>query len=206
MIAYWINAHDKLTGALWEHISMVGITMVIAIALAGAIVVFFRRVGHGMDMITHVLSALYSIPSLALFAVLIPFSGLGRTTAVIVLVLYAQYILVRNFRMGLEEVEGSVLEAARAMGMNPSQIFWQVELPLASGSILAGIRLAATSTIGIATIASSINGGGLGRILFDGLRTLSLVKILWGTILAAALCILVNVALGLLEKRMNKRK
>lgn len=202
MISYLINSYNKLLTALFQHIAIVVVTMLIAVCIAGIITLLMQNKKALPGMVITVLSVFYSIPSLALFALLIPFTGLGRTTAVIVLVVYAQYILVRNFSMGLDEVDKGILEAAKGMGMSETEIFRKVQFPLAAGSFVAGIKLATTSTIGIATIAASINAGGLGTILFDGLRTLNIVKIFWGTILTVALCIPVNIGLNIVQKKL----
>ena len=202
MISYLINSYNKLLTALFQHIAIVVVTMLIAVCIAGIITLLMQNKKALPGMVITVLSVFYSIPSLALFALLIPFTGLGRTTAVIVLVVYAQYILVRNFSMGLNEVDKGILEAAKGMGMSETEIFRKVQFPLAAGSFVAGIKLATTSTIGRATIAASINAGGLGTILFDGLRTLNIVKIFWGTILTVALCIPVNIGLNIVQKKL----
>ena len=202
MISYLINSYNKLLTALFQHIAIVVVTMLIAVCIAGIITLLMQNKKALPGMVITVFSVFYSIPSLALFALLIPFTGLGRTTAVIVLVVYAQYILVRNFSMGLNEVDKGILEAAKGMGMSETEIFRKVQFPLAAGSFVAGIKLATTSTIGIATIAASINAGGLGTILFDGLRTLNIVKIFWGTILTVALCIPVNIGLNIVQKKL----
>ncbi|MGP1404765.1 MAG: ABC transporter permease [Catonella sp.] len=202
MISYLINSYNKLLTALFQHIAIVVVTMLIAVCIAGIITLLMQNKKALPGMVITVLSVFYSIPSLALFALLISFTGLGRTTAVIVLVVYAQYILVRNFSMGLNEVDKGILEAAKGMGMSETEIFRKVQFPLAAGSFVAGIKLATTSTIGIATIAASINAGGLGTILFDGLRTLNIVKIFWGTILTVALCIPVNIGLNIVQKKL----
>ena len=202
MISYLINSYNKLLTALFQHIAIVVVTMLIAVCIAGIITLLMQNKKALPGMVITVLSVFYSIPSLALFALLIPFTGLGRTTAVIVLVVYAQYILVRNFSMGLNEVDKGILEAAKGMGMSETEIFRKVQFPLAAGSFVVGIKLATTSTIGIATIAASINAGGLGTILFDGLRTLNIVKIFWGTILTVALCIPVNIGLNIVQKKL----
>ena len=126
-------------------------------------------------------------------------TGLGRTTAVVVLTAYNQYLLLRNFITGLNEVDPAVREAAAGIGLTRMQMLLKVQVPLAKKAILAGIRLAVVSTTGIGTIAASINAGGLGTLLFDGLRTMNTVKILWGSLLSAALAILLNAMLKLAE-------
>ena len=154
------------------------------------------------DVLNHLFSVIYSVPSLALFALLIPVTGLGRTSAVIVLTLYNQYILLRNFTTGLREVDPSVCEAAKGIGMTDIQILTKVRIPLARKALFAGIRLAVVSTIGIGTIAASINAGGLGTLLFEGLRTMNIPKILWGSVLSAALAVLINRLLKMVEERI----
>ena len=143
----------------------------------------------------------YSVPSLALLALLIPITGLGRKTAIVALVIYNQYLLLRNFLAGLDGVDSSVVEAATGMGMTHLQLLWKVQLPLAKKALIAGLRIALVSTVGIATIAASINAGGLGAILFDGLRTMNTAKILWGSLLSAALAVAIDRLLLLVERK-----
>ena len=123
----------------------------------------------------------------------------------IVLVLYSKYVLLRTLITGIKEIDPMIIEAALAMGMTNKELFINVQLPLAAQSIFSGLRLALTSIIGIATIAATINAGGLGTIIFDGLRTQSLVKMLWGTLLTIFLTLLSNLILKLIEK-LNVRQ
>lgn len=200
MIEYFQQSSAALLSAFFEHIQLVGTSLAFALIFAAVItliLLFFPRLQAAS---VYMLSLLYAIPSFALFALLIPFTGLGKTTAIVVLVVYAQYTLVRTFLAGLTQVDSSILEAATGMGMTDWQIFWKIRLPLAKDSIFAGIRLAASSIIAIATIASTVNAGGLGRVLFDGLRTMSLVKLSWGMILTISLSLLVNLILYLIEE------
>lgn len=202
MIEYALKYPEKLYGALGQHLMLVAVTLVLSLILAAALTVcamYFKTVSNGL---IHLFSVIYSIPSLAMFAMLIPVTGLGTKTALIVLTLYNQYLLLRNFTAGLNGVDSSVIEAAAGMGMTTMQILLKIRLPLAKRSIFTGIRLAIVSTTGIATIAATINAGGLGTILFDGLRTLNLVKILWGTVLSAGLAIALNAGLERIERRL----
>jgi osmoprotectant transport system permease protein len=152
-------------------------------------------------VLLNVFSMIYSVPSLALLALLIPITGLGRRTAIVALVIYNQYLLLRNFLAGLDGVDRGVVEAAAGMGMTHLQLLWQVQLPLAKKALIAGLRIALVSTVGIATIAASINAGGLGEILFDGLRTMNTAKILWGSLLSAALAVAIDRLLLLVERK-----
>ena len=202
MIEYALKYPEKLYGALGQHLMLVAVTLVLSLILAAALTVcamYFKTVSNGL---IHLFSVIYSIPSLAMFAMLIPVTGLGTKTALIVLTLYNQYLLLRNFTAGLNGVDSSVIEAAAGMGMTTMQIQLKIRLPLAKRSVFTGIRLALVSTTGSATIAATINAGGLGTILFDGLRTLNVVKILGGTVLSAGLAIVLNAGLERVERRL----
>ncbi len=205
MLDFLFRYPGKLATALLEHLGIVGVTMMLSILLAILIAGFIMRSRLASQVTVSIFGVIYSIPSMALFALLIPFSGLGAKTAILVLVVYNQFILVRNIIAGFEGVNPAIVEAAAGMGMSAWQSFWQVRFPLASPVIIAGIRIAAVSTIGIATIAATINAGGLGAILFDGLRTHNNAKLWWGTILASLLAIVANQLLSLLEKATNQK-
>lgn len=204
MLKYLLTSYDKILLALIDHLILVGVAMFFAIILASVLVFIARNRPILRQSLVYLFSLAYAIPSLALFALLIPLTGLGKDTAIFALVLYAQYILVRNFFLGLDEVDDSLVEVARAMGMTESQVLWKVQLPLALNSIFSGLKLAMTSVIGIATVATTINGGGLGTLLFEGLRTSSMTKMLWGTILTIVLCILMNVFITVLQKLVKR--
>ncbi|WP_017210445.1 ABC transporter permease [Clostridium beijerinckii] len=203
MIDYLLKYPDKLLKALVGHIEIVLITLVISIILAALLTILAAYSKIASKLLVNIFAMIYSIPSLALFAILVPITGLGKVTAIIVLVLYNQYILLRNTIDGLNNVDASIVEAATGMGMSKSQILFQVKLPLVTKPIFAGIHLAVVSTIGIATIAASINAGGIGSVLLDGLRTVNTAKILWGTLMSAGLAIVVNAILNVIEKKIT---
>ena len=202
MIEYIRKHPEKVLGALTEHIELVLITLVISLAIACLLTLLAMRSERVSDALNNLFSVLYSVPSLALFALLIPVTGLGRTTAVIVLTLYNQYILLRSFTAGLRDVDPAVCGAAKGIGMTDMQILTKIRVPLARRAIFAGIRLAVVSTIGIGTIAASINAGGLGTLLFEGLRTINTPKILWGSVLSALLAVSINRLLKMVEERL----
>lgn len=205
MIAYFIKYHEKFLKALIEHMQIVGITLLISLLLASVITLLIMRSRKVTGLVLQVLGAVYSIPSLALFALLIPVTGLGRKSAILVLVVYNQFLLVRNIVAGLNGVDKSLTEAAMGMGMSRWQILYKVQIPLALPMIMAGIRLAIISTIGIATIAATINAGGLGSILFDGLRTMNQYKIIWGAVFCTLVAFIADAGLKCLEKIVQKR-
>ncbi|MDR2864163.1 MAG: ABC transporter permease [Spirochaetaceae bacterium] len=206
MIEYFLRYHRRLTDALLQHITLVGIVLIISVICAFAITFLVMHNKRLSNTVVRVFGVVYSIPSLALFAVLIPVLGIGIKTAVVVLVLYNQFLLIRNFLSGFNSVDPVIIEAASGMGMTRLQILLKITLPLSIPAIFAGIHLASVSTIGIATIAAVINAGGIGTILFDGLRTLNTVKIVWGTILAGGLAIGTNAILGLIEKKLSDKQ
>jgi len=149
-----------------------------------------------------------TVPSLALFGFLIPvpfIGGIGRRTAIVALVLYALLPILRNTYAGITGVDPAVIEAARGMGMTPRQLLWQVELPLSSSVILAGLRVATVITIGVATIAAAIGAGGLGTFIFRGVSMVNDQVILAGAIPAALLAILADASLGWAERRLAAR-
>ncbi|MCI1581030.1 MAG: ABC transporter permease [Clostridium beijerinckii] len=203
MVDYLLKYPDKLLKAFVGHIEIVLITLVISIILAALLTILAAYSKVASKLLVNIFAMIYSIPSLALFAILVPITGLGKVTAIIVLVIYNQYILLRNTIDGLNNVDASIVEAATGMGMSKSQILFQVKLPLVTKPIFAGIHLAVVSTIGIATIAASINAGGIGSVLLDGLRTVNTAKILWGTLMSAGLAIVVNAILNLIEKKIT---
>lgn len=193
-VALLFLQHLRLTG------EVLGISLLIAIPLG----VLLNRVNwlHGPTI--GILSIIYTIPSLSLLVLLIPFFGLGTTSAIIALVAYSQILLVRNWVIGLSSIDPSIIEAAKGMGMNSWQRFWQIELPLATPLLLAGVRLSVLSTIGIGTIAAYINAGGLGTLLFEGVVTGNNQKIFAGSLAVSFLAISANYLLHYLERRSEK--
>ena len=203
MLNYFFQHTDILIPAFLEHLQIVSETLAISVLLAAVISYIFIDSKKGSDLIVNLFSQIYSIPSMALFALLIPLLGLGNKTAIPVLVVYNQYLLLRNFLTGLGQVDKSILEAGIGMGMSKWQLVRKVQVPLALPSIIAGIRLAIISTTGIATIAATINAGGLGKILLSGLRTMNTYKIAWGTVLSVVIALAADILLRLLEKMID---
>lgn len=201
MIDYIGKHYDDLLIATLEHLQLVLLALAVSLVAAAALTVLCNYSKTASSITLGLLSMVYSIPSLAMFALLIPLTGLGRTTAVAVLVIYNQYLLLRNFLAGLDGVDKAIVEAAVGMGMAPMQVLLKIKLPLAKRAIAAGIRIALVATVSIATIAASVNAGGLGTILFDGLRTMNYAKILWGSILSSLLAILIDGLLRSVERK-----
>jgi osmoprotectant transport system permease protein len=151
-------------------------------------------------------NVMQTVPSLALFGFLIPLpfiGGIGKRTAVVALVLYALLPILRNAVAGIQSVDPAVREAAVALGMTPNQLLRRVELPLAARTILAGLRIATVTTIGTATIAAAIGGGGLGVFIFRGLASVDGNQILAGAVPAAMLALAADGGLGWIERRLS---
>ena len=200
-VTYLYNNPGPVGRLFLEHLRLTGVALLIALLIAVPLGLLIARVAWLRGPVLGVLGVIYTIPSLALFVLLIPFTGLGFTSATIALVAYALLVLVRNIVVGLTTIDPAVIEAARGMGMSDWQRLVRVELPLALPLILAGLRLAALSIIAIATVAAYINAGGLGRLLFDGINTGSRAKIVAGSLVVSLLAVLVNLALRTLEQR-----
>jgi len=189
--------------AFVEHLELMFVSLAFSLLLAAFLTVISMYSNIVAKLLVNLFSMIYAIPSLAMFAMLMPLTGLGKTTAILVLVVYNQYVLLRNFLTGLHEVDHTIIDAATGMGMTKMQVLFKIRLPLSKKALFAGIRLALVSTIGIATIAAVINAGGLGTIPFDGLRTMNVDKIVWGSVLSAGLAIGANALLDLAEKKLQ---
>lgn len=200
----WVRDHG---GDIWirtvEHVQLTAIAVVVGFAISAVLAFVAVRFRWTYGPITWIGSILYTIPSLALFGLLIPFTGLGLLTAEIALVSYTILIFVRNIVAGLDGVPAAVREAADGMGYTPSRRLWQVELPLALPTIVAGIRIATVTVIGLVTITALIGNGGYGALIDDGLSRRFPTPIVVGTVLSIVLAIVVDVLLALVERALT---
>jgi osmoprotectant transport system permease protein len=159
---------DRFGHPTVQHLEIVVLAVLIGFAFAFALALLAHRRAWLRPPLLAATGALYTIPSIAFFFLLLPVTGLGRDTAIIVLAAYTLQIIYRNTMLGLGNVPASVKDAARGMGFTRRQILWRVELPLAIPEIIAGLRVATVSTIAIATLAVFINAGGLGTQIYGG--------------------------------------
>jgi osmoprotectant transport system permease protein len=197
---YLLDHHDEVWELTIEHFQLAayGVLLALPVALIAALIaVRFRTLTFPIISLA---GFLYTIPSLALLAFLIPSQGIGRRPALIMLVIYAQIFLVRNIVAGMRGVDASILEAARGLGMNRIQVFTRVWLPLALPVIIAGIRSAFVVLIGLASIAGWISAGGLGTLMFTGIGSDNPSKVLAGVIAVTALAITCDIVLRALER------
>ena len=184
----WIFNHKQIIASrLGEHVVLTLIAVVVGAAISIPVGILAHRRRRLYPPITWVAGFVYTIPSLALFVLLIPLTGLTITTVEIGLVSYTLLILIRNVVSGLDSVSSDVKEAARGMGFSDRQILFRVELPLAFPVIMAGIRVATVSTIGLVTVGALIGKGGLGQFILDGLQTFFNTEILLGAVLSLVL-------------------
>ena len=205
MLDYISKQYDKILLYILQHLEIVLLSFVIAVIIAIPIGMLISKKKKLQLPIVSTFNAIYAIPSLVLYTLLIPFTGLGLKSAVIALVLYSQFALIKNVAEGFNGVDSSVIEAGKGMGLSKAQLFFNVELPLALPVILAGMRLAITTIATTSVLATSIGAGGLGVLLFDGLRTNNWNKIIVGTILASLFTIIVNQIFQKLERRALKK-
>jgi osmoprotectant transport system permease protein len=203
-MSYLIDNFAYVSQLFGQHLSLTLTVLFFSLLISIPLGVLIARVSWLRAPVLSILGVIYTIPSLSLFVLLIPVFGLGTTPAIIALAAYAQLLLVRNWLIGLTGIDQAVLDAARGMGMNGWQRFVQVEFPLALPMLLAGVRLATLSSIGIGTIAAFINAGGLGVLLFQGVITANYDKILTGSLAVSFLAILSNYGLRYLEQRAER--
>ena len=189
-----------------EHVVLVA-TAILAAAVVGApAAIALTMHARTRRWVLGAVNVIQTIPSLALFGVLLPIpliGGIGKRTAIIVLALYALLPIMRNMVVGILGIEASIRESALAMGMTRQQILWRVEIPLALPTILAGLRIAIVSTIGTATVAAAIGGGGLGNFIFRGIATADLTTVLAGAVPAAVMAIIADEVLEWAERRYS---
>ena len=206
LIEFFARHHREIIQATFEHIWLVGMAMVLAIAIGIPLGILVTRQPWLSKPILGGANIAETIPSLALFGFLLPVPWLGGRAdrlAIAALTLYALLPIIRNTSAGIAGVEPAVREAARGMGMTNGQILFQVELPLSFSTMLAGIRIATVLTIGIATIAAAVGAGGLGEFIFRGLAMVNDQLILAGAIPAALLALAADFLLSLLEHRLR---
>jgi osmoprotectant transport system permease protein len=195
----WIADNlDRYTGPLGEHVVLTLVSVAIGFAIAFALALAAHRHRRLVAPITQVTAILYTLPSVAVFFLLLPLTGRGRTTAIIALVAYTLLIIFRNVIAGLDNVPEDARDAGRGMGLTRRQLLWRVELPLALPEIFAGLRVATTTTVGLAALAFLAGAGGLGDAIFDDVNFRSNV------VVAGGLCLLLAVAFDLLLLAVQK--
>jgi osmoprotectant transport system permease protein len=210
-VTFWdalVSYRTDLAMRAWEHLWLVAASVGIAAAVGIPAGILLTRRPKWERWALGFANTVQTIPSLALFGFLIPIpfiGGIGVRSAVVALTLYALLPILRNAFVGISQVDPAVREAAVAMGMTDHQLLRLVELPLAAPTILAGLRVATVTSVGVATIAALIGAGGLGQFIFLGLQTLNTSLILLGALPAALLALAADAGIGVLERRWTRR-
>jgi osmoprotectant transport system permease protein len=202
-VTYLFSHPGRVGALLGEHIALVAVALLIALAIALPLGIYAARKPRAASIVLGTASVIYTIPSLALLALLTFVFGLGSLTAVIALALYAQLVLLRGIVAGLQGVDPALVDAARGIGLTARQAFFRVELPAALPVMLAGLRVASVTLVALATVAGWIDAGGLGTLLFEGLRTSNPAKEIAAALAAAGLAIIVDVLLRSAEKSVQ---
>ena len=203
---FMMQNHSEVLELTLEHLWLVGVSTLLAVLVGIPLGILITRWPALNKPVLGSANIIQTIPSLALFGFLLPAPWIGARAdrlAILALALYALLPLIRNTYAGIKGVDRAVVEAGRGMGMTDRQLLFQVELPLALGVIIAGVRVATVISVGLATIAAAIGAGGLGEYIFRGLAMVNNQVILAGAIPAAVMALLADVSLGWLEKRLS---
>ena len=200
-----LNNWDQVLIALYEHVLIVLFTLAIASAISLAVGIWAARNDRVLRWALAASGILYTVPTLAFLALLIPVVGLGRSNAIICMVAFSLMILIRNVALGIRGVDADVIDAARGMGLSARQILWRIELPLAAPVIVAGLRIATVTVVSVAVVAAYVNAGGLGTLIFNGISNDHAPKIWTGALTACALAIAADSTLAWLEGRLRRR-
>jgi osmoprotectant transport system permease protein len=198
----WIaDNFDRYLTPLWQHVYLTLVSVAIGFAIAFGLALLAHRRRWLAPPITQFTGVLYTLPSVAVFFLLLPLTGRGNTTAIIALVAYSLLILFRNIIEGFENVPAETRDAGRGMGLTQRQLLWRVELPLALPEIMAGLRIAVTTTVGLGSLAFLAGAGGLGEALFADINFRSNVLVAGG--LAVALAVVLDLVVLIVQKLLT---
>jgi osmoprotectant transport system permease protein len=196
-LSYARDNSDAILAATRQHVTLTVEAVLLGIVVAFPLALLARRFAKLATPILGLSGALYTIPSLAMFAFLEPFVGLNQRTVLVGLVVYALVVLVRNFLVGLQGVPADVREAARGMGYGSARMLWRVELPIAMPAMMAGVRIATVSTVALITVGVIVGNGGLGQIIFEGFNNnFYHAEIMTGSVLCVALALVADAVLA----------
>lgn len=196
---------DQVLIGLYQHVVIAASSLAIAFAISLPVGIVAARSDGVLRWAIGLSGFLYTIPTLAFLALLIPVVGLGRSNAIICMVAFSLMILIRNIATGIREVPAEVVDAARGMGMTRAEVLARVELPLAAPVIVAGLRIAAVTVISVAVVAAYVNAGGLGTLIFAGISNDHAPKIWAGALTACALAVATDLGLAHLERVLRNR-
>ena len=200
---FWSEYGSEILLKLWEHFYLSFLAIFLGILVAVPLGAAINRLKKGSETVIKVVGVFQTIPSLALLSIMIPFFGIGKIPAVIALFLYSLLPILRNTYVGIRSVDATYLDAAKGMGMSQMQRLLQIELPLAMGVIMAGIRVSTVYVISWTTLAAYIGAGGLGDYIFNGLNLYRMDLVLMGTIPITLLALLSDALLKHSEQKLT---
>lgn len=201
----YVERSDFFLKLTLEHLKISGSAILFGAAIGLILGVMISEYKSTSPVILGITNFIYTIPSISLLGLLIPFSGIGNTTAIIALTVYALLPMVRNTHAGIDHIDPAIIEAAKGMGSTPFEILIKIKLPLATTVILAGLRNMIVMTISLAGIASFIGAGGLGVAIYRGITTNNMTMTIAGSLLIALLALLSDFLVGSLEKSVKRR-
>jgi osmoprotectant transport system permease protein len=200
----WVARNwGEIVDRTWEHVTLTAVSVGFGLVISLALSIVALRWRWTLSPITWTTGLLYTIPSLALFALLVPIVGLNATNAVIALTSYTLLILIRNLVAGVDGVPAPVLEAADGMGYTRRSRFWKMEVPLALPVIVAGLRIATVTTVGLVTVTAVLGLGGYGYFILRGLNTFFWTQIIVGVVLSVVLATILDVGFVLLQRLLS---
>lgn len=205
MIEYVSGNWEQILSRAGEHVYLAFSAVALSCLVGIPIGLLINRNKRLANAVISVANVLQTVPSLAMFALLIPLVGIRDKNAIVALFLYALLPIIKNTYIGIRNVDPSVIEAAKGMGMSRTQILYKVQTPLAVPVIMGGVRIATVTGIGVATIATLIGAGGLGTLIYQGIGMMNYPMMISGAIAAALLALLTDFILGLLEKKMTSK-
>lgn len=200
---YLVDEWDQISAALVEHLRLTLVSMAIGVAVASVLTGLVLRFRWTAAPVTTLTGVIYTIPSVALFGILAPYTGLSMWTAVIPLVGYTLLVLVTNFLAGFGSVPDEVRDAADGMGLTPARRAFSVELPIAAPYLISGLRIATVSTVGLVTVAAVVGQGGLGRLILDGLRRTFWTPMVVGSVLSILLALALDLLIQFVGRRLT---
>ena len=205
LIKLYIERYDFFLKLTLEHLKISGISIIIATLIGGILGILISEYKKTSTLVLSITNFLYTIPSISLLGFLISFSGIGNTTAIIALTIYALLPMIRNTYAGIDNIDKSIIESARGMGSTEFQILYKIKIPLATTVILAGFKNMVVMTIALAGIASFIGAGGLGVAVYRGITTNNQTMTIAGSLLIALLALLFDLIIGGIEKIIKRK-
>ncbi|WP_218123536.1 ABC transporter permease subunit [Quadrisphaera sp. DSM 44207] len=199
---YVATRWQQLLDAALDHVGIAAAAVALGVLLAVPLALLARALPHGRGAVLGLATLVYTVPSLALFSLLLPFFGITRAVVVVVvgLALYSLVVLVRAVVVGLDGVDPRVVEAARGMGYGPARLLWSVQAPLALPAVLAGLRVAVVSTVALTTVGALLGEGGLGQLVLEGLRSNFRAQVLTASALTVVLALVADALVLLLQR------